>query len=395
MKRNRVWFLILLAIPILAIIAWAVARSQNHMQDSDFLTFWLAGKFIITGQDPFDPILWKASHGLAGSNWLENPFYCYPLPLAYLTIPFGIIANRLAAPIWLFFSACSIILAILIIQSRRRDGLHVNQLFPVILGLALFRPVLTTIRNGQLGGFYLLILVASLIFAEKKKWILLGLLSALLYLKPTLGLPIMGLLFIWLLKNNGFKGILANLLAAGSILTISVIHQPGWINSFFSIGLRKGSDVFMITPTIWGVTGQFCRMNSGCTQIAGAILFILIALIGMTIFWKYSKRMNIWLAGSAAILIALLITPYLWAYDQVLLILPILYISNILVRIKTRYIIVSLLPILFSVISLLLLYIASINGHDVNSIILTLITTGVLIWVEILERKHEYGPITS
>ncbi len=36
--------------------------------------------------------------------------------------------------------------------------------------------------------------------------------------------------------------------------------------------------------------------------------------------------MNIWLAGSIAILIALLITPYLWAYDQVLLILPILYI---------------------------------------------------------------------
>ncbi len=35
----------------------------------------------------------------------------------------------------------------------------------------------------------------------------------------------------------------------------------------------------MITPTIWGVTGGICSLNSGCTQIAGAILSILIAVI--------------------------------------------------------------------------------------------------------------------
>lgn len=395
MKRFPILILMFLLVLLLAVIVWRVAGSQDHMLNSDFFTFWLGGKMIGEGQNPFNPVLWKAGHELAGSTWLENLIYCYPLPLAYLTIPFGVLPIALAAPVWLFLSACSMILAILIIQSHTRDGLQVNRLFPIILGLALFRPVLTTIRNGQLGGFYLLIIVAVLFYAEKKKWIIVGLLSALLYIKPTLGLPIVGLFFIWFFKNNGIKGILANLLAAGGVLIISVIHQPGWINSFFSIGIRKGSDVFMITPTIWGVTGQLCSMNSGCTEIAGAILFILIAIIGMTIFWRYSKRMNIWLAGSAAILIALLITPYLWAYDQVLLILPILYISNTLVRIKARYIIVSLLPILFSVISLLLLYIASINGQDVNSIILTLITTGVLIWVDILERKHEYGPITS
>jgi hypothetical protein len=261
--------------------------------------------------------------------------------------------------------------------------------------MALFRPVLTTIRNGQMGGFYLLILVLALFFAEKKKWILAGLLLALLYLKPTLGLPILGLLFIWFVKNNGIKGILANLLAAGSILTISIIHQPGWMNSFFSIGLSKGSDVFMITPTIWGVAGKFCGLNSGCTQIAGVILFILIALMGMAIFWMYSTRMSIWLAGSAAILIALLITPYLWAYDQVLLILPILYISNTLARIKTPYIIVSLLPIIFTILSIGLLYVASIKGHDVSSILLTIITAGLLIWTEVRMRKYENGPITN
>jgi hypothetical protein len=218
---------------------------------------------------------------------------------------------------------------------------------------------------------------------------------ALLYLKPTLGLPILGLLFIWLIKNNGIIGILANLLVSGGVLAISIIHQPGWVSAFFSIGLKKGSDAFMITPTIWGVAGKFCGLNSGCTQITGLVLFILIALMGMAIFWMYSTRMSIWLAGSAAILIALLITPYLWAYDQVLLILPILYISNTLARIKTPYFIVSLLPIMFTILSLVLLYLASIKGHDVSSILLTIITGGLLIWAEIRMRKYENGSIVN
>ncbi len=123
------------------------------MLNSDFFTFWLGGKMIGEGQDPFNPVLWKAGHELAGSTWLENLIYCYPLPLAYLTIPFGVLPIALAAPVWLFLSACSMILAILIIQSRTKGWSQVNRLFPVILGLALFRPVLTTIRNGQLGRF--------------------------------------------------------------------------------------------------------------------------------------------------------------------------------------------------------------------------------------------------
>ena len=227
------------------------------MLNSDFFTFWLGGRMIGQGQDPYDPILWKAGHDLAGSTWLENPIYCYPLPLAYLTFLIGVLPITLAGPVWLFLSACSILLAILILQSRRRDGLHWNQFFPVILGLAFFRPVLTTLRNGQLGSFFLIVLVAALFFAEKKKWIIVGILTALLYLKPTLGLPILGLLFIWFFRNNGRKGILVNVLAAVSVLMVSLIHRPGWVSSFFSVGLSKGSDVFHEDPDDLGS----CRRN--------------------------------------------------------------------------------------------------------------------------------------
>lgn len=395
MKRFWLWMLVLLMILGLATTAWMVAKSQNHMLDSDFFTFWLGGKMVGQGQNPFDPVQWKNGHELAGSTWLENLIYCYPLPLAYLTLPIGAMPIGLAAPLWLFLSASSIVLAILIIQSRRKGGLWVSRLFPVLLGLAVFRPVLTTIRNGQLGGFFLLTIAAVLFFAEKKKWVIAGLLSGLLYLKPTLGLPILGLLFIWFHKNRGMKGILTNIIMAGTVIIVSVIHQPGWIASFFSIGTQKGSTVFMSTPTIWGIAGKLCSLNSGCTQIVGIVIFILIVLAAIVLYWRYSARMDIWLAGSIAVLISLMITPYLWAYDQVLLILPIVFITNQLTRIKTSYIVVSLLPLLFSIVSLLLLFVALHTGNDVGSVFLTIFTAGVLTWSEIRIRNSEHGIYAS
>ena len=291
----------------------------------------------------------------------------------------------------LFLSMCSILAAIVIMQSQRVLGLELKHLFPVVLGLALFRPVLVTIRNGQLGGFYLLIIVLSPFLCLKKVMVTTGILSSLLYLKPTLGLPILGLLFIWLIRNHGAKAIISNITSALIIFGASIFHRPDWIKAFFTVGLRKGSDVFQATPTTWGVSGVICGLNGECTQILGGVIFVIITLITIFIFWKFSKKWNIWLAGSIAIIITLLITPYLWTYDQILLIAPILYITRVISSMKLKYLVVSSIPLLFSIVSLFLLYIAELNQHDVYSILLTIYTGGLLFLVEVWKRKTNYG----
>ena len=373
-------------------MAWKVAESQNNLINSDFFTFWLGSKLVLAGQNPYDHSIWLLGHQLAGSTWLENVIYCYPLPLAYLMIFLGAMPIQLASPVWLFLSACSILGAIIVLQSRREGGLQLKHLFPIILGLALFRPILTTIRNGQIGSFILLIIVLILFFVDKKKWIVVGLLSTFLYLKPTLGLPILGLLFIWLIRNNGLKAIFTNAITFSIIMSISIIHQPTWLSSFLTIGLSKGSDVFMITPTIWGISGLFCGLNPGCTGVLGSIIFFIITFSAIFIFWRYSKRWNIWLSGSIFVLLSLLITPYLWVYDQVLLILPLLYFTTTLARINSRYLVISLIPILFTVISHFLLFFAVTNQHDIFSILLTIYTGVLLFLVEYWQRKTVNGP---
>ncbi len=387
--RNIILGIIILA--VLALISWRVAVSQNGLRDSDFFTFWLGGKLVMAGQNPFDPTVWKLGHDLAGSTWLENEIFCYPLPLAYLMIMIGALPVVWAGPVWLFLSGFSILAAILFIQSQKPLGLEIKHLFPVVLGLALFRPVLITIRNGQLGGLYLLIITLVLLFISKKRWYTTGIISSILYLKPTLGLPILGLLFIWLIRNHGIKAVTSNIIAAIAIFGVSIIHRPEWIKAFFSVGLRKGSDVFQATPTTWGVSGAVCGLNSECTQIVGSVIFGILVLLSIIVFWRFSSKWNIWLTGSIAIIVSLLITPYLWAYDQILLIIPILYITKVLSSLKYKYLIVSTIPIFFSIISLFLLYIAEISQHDVYSILLTLYTGLLLFLVESWKRKNDYG----
>ncbi len=391
MKQIKYFLISLLLIVFVAIIAWKIAESQNNMLNSDFFTFWLGSKLVLAGQNPYDPSIWLLGHQLAGSTWLENAIYCYPLPLAYILIFIGVMPIQLASPVWVFLSICSILGAIILLQSRSKDGLQLKHLFPIILGLALFRPIFTTIRNGQIGGFILLVIVLVLFYTEKKKWIVVGLLSTLLYLKPTIGLPILGLLFIWLIKNNGLKAIITNVITSSIILGISILQQPDWVYSFLKIGLSKGSDVFMITPTIWGISGLSCGLNPRCTVFVGSTIFTFITISAVILFWKYSKKWSIWLSGSIFVLVSLLITPYLWVYDQVLLLLPIIYFTSTLSQINNRYLVISLIPLLFTLISQVLLYLAVINQHDVFSILLTIFTGGAILLVEYWKRKTTNG----
>ena len=147
----------------------------------------------------------------------------------------------------------------------------------------------------------------------------------------------------------------------------------------------------MITPTLWGLAGLSCGMDADCTTIVGAITFIILSIAAILLTIKYAKSWSIWMAGSLFVLLTLLITPYLWAYDQILLILPIMTIVHTLHELKAKYLVISLLPLLFASISLLLLTLAIGQQHDVFSILLTLIT-GVLLYLAVIwYRKKKNG----
>src|SRR5262245_11735010 len=71
--------------------------SRHPMANTDFFTFWAAGHLIAARQNPYDTAEWVATHQAAGSTSMPNPTFVYPLPLALLFAPLGILSVATAA----------------------------------------------------------------------------------------------------------------------------------------------------------------------------------------------------------------------------------------------------------------------------------------------------------
>ena len=82
---------------------------------------------------------------------------------------------------------------------------------------------------------------------------------------------------------------------------------------------------------------------------------------------------------SLIIPIALLITPYGWAYDQILLIIPILIVITVMITRKYPYIIPSTLFLLISLLALVFVLVAMQIEYDMWSAGVTLVCLSLVV----------------
>src|SRR3989304_3856649 len=129
-----------------------------------------------------------------GATWIPNPAFPYPLPLATLMLPLGLFPLDTAYALWIVLSVFAAAISLLLLISSWDDDRGKFYLLPILAGLAVFRPMLVTLRNGQLGAFLGLV-VALVCFTWKRgNWLAGSAVLAMTLLKPTVGVPIVGLL---------------------------------------------------------------------------------------------------------------------------------------------------------------------------------------------------------
>ncbi|MGA7607447.1 MAG: hypothetical protein WCA79_16135, partial [Anaerolineales bacterium] len=85
----------ILAVILLGVIFYLKAMQNYIHQDytnANFFFFWLAGRMMWTGQNPYNATQWLAGHDAYGATWKPNQIFPYPLPLAFLMAPLGLIS---------------------------------------------------------------------------------------------------------------------------------------------------------------------------------------------------------------------------------------------------------------------------------------------------------------
>jgi Glycosyltransferase family 87 len=276
---------------------------------ADWPAFWSAGATVGTSDlvDPARHIAWQAAHGIAMVDWP------YPPAVAYLFAPFAFL------PIWLGF----VIHAAIMLGLVGLAGLLLARIFdlrPDLAVLVAFAWTPSTAgavigQNAALAAVLALWAIDAL--RREQPWEA-GLASGLMMYKPTLALPLIGLMVLrcqWraLLVAGGVvaAGYLISVPAAAGDWSWPVTWWNG-LQPWLANDLIGNADKAVSIP---GVVGRLPGPPPWVPNLIAAAI-VLLSLRGL-------RRAPIREAAAAACLLALAVGPRVWAYEAVLM-LPIL-----------------------------------------------------------------------
>jgi len=302
-KRVRLWAGALALIGIVPIDTALVNGG------SDWPSFWAAGATVGTSNlvDPARHIAWQAAHGVVKVDWP------YPPAVAYLFAPFA------PLPIWLGF----VIHAAIMLGLVAVAGLLAARAFdlsPDVAVLVAFAwaPSTAGAVMGQNAPLAVVLALWAIDALRRDRPLEVGLACGLLMYKPTLALPLIGLL---LLRGRWRDlGVAAGVVAAGYLISVpAAAGDWGWPVAWWN-GLQPWLANDLIgnankAVSIPGLLGRASGLPSWLPDLcAGAI--VILALRGL-------RRAPIVEAGAAACLLAVAVGPRVWGYEAGM-VLPIL-----------------------------------------------------------------------
>ncbi|MEN8240965.1 MAG: glycosyltransferase family 87 protein [Chloroflexota bacterium] len=345
----------------------------------DFTAFWIAAKLTLNGQDPYLQADWVPVYSQFETLGLaDNQTFLYPKPILLLFLPFGALPLEIAAFIWLVLTQAAVLAAVYLLTSLWQIEKKIKYLIPLLVGLLIFRPYLLTLNLGQLSGFLLLILTIILLLWQNQKWLIAGILLSLLTLKPSLGFPIIGLVSLWFLTKKVWGHFIGLAIGGGGLMLLGWAFDPKWVSKFLEIGTSKVSATFGFHPTLWGLSGYLCGYQQTCALISGSILTIAFLTLFFVALWKKPDLLTPTAVLALSIPLALLLTPYLWAYDHLLLVLPLTVTIGLLIDQKRAYLLAASLPAALALVSILFLNVAVRIDNDTWSALVPLFSLLVL-----------------
>jgi len=367
---------------LVAVLFFAVAKHSAGSVDcknADFIAYWLAGKMIMAGENPYSPDQWLAAVKSIGSAWTPNSSFVYPLTTAMLFAPLGMLSPSDAYFLWILLTQCFLLASIALLFSPVGSASYLCLLPPAVAGLFLFRPTLLILQNGQISGLLLLVICGVVYLWEKGRYRLGGVLLSLLACKPNIGMPVIVILSLWLL-SKGRQGAVVACLAGGSVLAaMAMLYNPYWPGEF----IQSSSLLFGFlkqTPTLPGVAAQLAGRGGIMPILLGWSAGAVIAATCWALLRHRRYDIDDRSAVSLAIVFTLLLTPYAWPYDQLLLIVPLVTVMLSMQRSGYPFLLCVSLPLAVDLLAIILFALSGTIRTENYSVLLTLLLLSLLVW---------------
>jgi hypothetical protein len=358
-----------------------LSATSFDFQSSNFTFFWLAGRMVREGENPYNETQYLAGHATYGIKWQPNKIFPYPLPLAIFCIPLGLLPLPAAYITWQVISLVIVAATIFILLNHWKESALRRLLVPIFAALFFFGPQYLTLHTGSIGAFALLAILGTILLLEKDKSLLAGMVLSLTILKPPQGVTILFLAGIWFLARRNWKAIFGVAIGGISLLIIGMIQDPLWVIKFVGASQAVMNRTLGVHSNVWAFAYLFCNGSSPCSTLLGGALGLILLGLGGFFLWRNQSKVTAWEAFNIIIPIAFVSTIYLWAYDQLPYIIPIVWIVGTLVERTKSYLSAFIFLIVLDLVSFFALMQLASTSKDLWSLGTTFIVLGMVIWL--------------
>ena len=362
-------------------LAIRIVYSIDYLKyGTDFSSFWMAGKLILQGKNPYDMAAWGEGFRQFELGFLLTPVFLYPLPLALLLAPLGYLPFLSAYIVWVALTQLMIIASLALLLCLETNPRKKLFFLPLVIGTILFRPTILTLTQGQLSGLFLFVLVWIAFLWQKRKWFWGGCLLGLLALRPNLGFILIILVGLWLLLNKNWTALGGTLVSGIFVLTAGLIYNPAWVIQYLHVGSNKLAETFGGSPTVWGLGALISHNHTTTTLIIGCLagLLILFGFFRAILHAHATLRPVSVLALAAGV--TLLITPYTWTYDQLLLVLPLSAVILAMDRRGVRFPLTASVFLGIDVLVVALLFLDVVMQVEIWNVLIPLVVFCMCLW---------------
>lgn len=352
-----------------------ISASSFDFQSSNFTFFWLAGRMILEGENPYNETQYLKGHETHGIKWQPNQIFPYPLPLAIIFIPLGFLSLPAAYVTWQVITLIVVAATIFLLLNHWKQEAPRRLLVPVFASMFFFGPLYLTLHTGSVGALAILAIVGAILLFERDKSLLAGIVLSLTILKPPQGLTILLLAGVWFLARRDWKAIYGVAIGGVALLVIGLIQDPFWVTKFFGASQAVMDRTLGVHSNVWAFGYLACGGASPCSTLLGAAGSVTLLGIGGFFLWKNQAR-PAWEAFNVIIPIAFVSTIYLWAYDQIPYLIPIVWIIGSLVERMKSYIHAFIFLIVLELFSFYALAQQALTDKDLWSLGTTVIVLG-------------------
>jgi hypothetical protein len=353
---------------------------------NDFYPRWQGTRaLIVEGKDPYSEQvtleIQNAMYGRPAREDEDQVAFAYPLYVSLLILPYSLLPYPLAQAFWISTLVLTLLATLLLILRTLGWVLPPPQLAGIALWAVLFYPSARSLVLGQLSIFVLALLALSLWAMQRGRPFLAGCALALSTIKPQMVFLVVPFMLLSAPRGKRHRTLGGFVAAMASLLAVTSIVLPTWIPSFLAglTSYESYTSIYREGRSPLGVLLTYLFPSVADSILVPAIsIGVLTALVCVWIVPL--KRPDIWWhAFTLTIILSLILPAQTGTTNQVLLLLPIVYLLARWSAGRAMRLLLSLTLLVVPWALFILTFFVRSGEHAIMSIVLPLFTL-VLLW---------------